>query len=238
MTEKQYNKAYKSLKATKFARSVVWIRLFITGLVFLAMLASYVLRVAPDKIAIKNADKIGEILTQVLEISKTEPLSFFSLKSFGAIGKFYWPALLEGTGWDPYIVKRVAYGVCALLGLFFLIRVGKSKKKASAFFMLFLFSVADLALHVVSFGLPAFTQDTILVYVGYLVGLFTMIITFNAMCKGAYLKRHFEKGMAIKKRELRKMYKAEQKAIRTKAAPRKQSRQVTDDDLIFVLYQR
>lgn len=238
MTEKQYQKACKSLKATKFARNVVWIRLFITGLVFLAMLASYVLREYSEKLTIDNADKIGEILAQILEISKTEPLSFFSLKSFGAIGKFYWPMLLEGTNWDPYTVKRVAYTVCGLLGLFFLRRVSKSKKKASAFFMLFLFSVADVAINFVSLGLPAFTQEAILVYVGYLVGLFTIIITFNAMCKGAYLNRHFEKGMAIRKRELRKMYAAEQTAVPKKAMAKKQAKQITDDDLIFVLYQR
>ena len=207
MTKKQFKKACRSLSATKWTRAVVGLRLFATTMSFVAFFATYIWLAISGLVSGADTEKVGEIIVKVFDVFKIEPISFFSLKTFGSLGSLHWADLLQGMGVNPELVTWVALSVCLLLTLFFSIRKKKSKKNVGAFFMLFLLSVVDLGINVVAYGIPAFKQENLMTFVGYGVGLLTVIMTFNAMVKGSYLKRNFEQGMLVKRRELRKIYK-------------------------------
>jgi hypothetical protein len=208
MTKKQFKKARRSLNATKLTRGVVWLRLFATFLAFIAFIAKYVWSAVSGAISGVDPAQVDDIFTKVFDIFNIEPVSFFSLKNYGAFGGEAWKEMLQGTGVKPEFVTWAAVIVGILLVSFFFKRVKKSKRNSSAFFMLFLLSAADLAANVLVGGIPAFNQENIMALVSLGVGVLTVLMTFNAMVKGGYLNKNFEQGMLLRKSELKRSYKA------------------------------
>lgn len=209
MTKKQFKKALRSLSTTKGVRKLVWLRLFVTFLPFVAVLGAYIWSVITANTTIANADQIGEIFTQAIDLAKIEPISFFSLKTFGALGTFYWAKLLDGTGINPELMSWVGLVVGLILTFFFFKRVKKSKKNSSAYFMMFLLSVIDIVMLFACLGIPAYSEKSLMTYIAYVVNLLTIIATFNAMVKGGYLKKNFEAGLGVKRSEIKKAYRAD-----------------------------
>ena len=65
----------------------------------------------------------------------------------------------------------------------------------------------------VMLGIPAYSEEALMTYIAYGVNVLTVIATFNAMVKGSYLKKNFESGMLIKKRDIKKAYKADAASV-------------------------
>jgi hypothetical protein len=211
MTKKQFRKSRRCINATKFARVFTWIRLFVTMLSFLAVYVSLAWVAVSGKMEITGAEKISETLKMVLDLLQKEPASLFSLKAFGAFGTNYWDKLLAGVAIDPVIVTWVALIVGFFLTCALFNSVKKSKQRVGAFFVLFLFAIVDTAMLFVAYGIPKYSADSLMIYIGYGLDLIMILSCFRAMICGAFLNRNYEKGMRLEKYNLRKIYREQRK---------------------------
>ncbi len=211
MTKIQFKKSRKCINATKFARVFVWLRLFAVTLVMMAVAANYLLNFLSARMTVPGADEIGELLAQAFEIIKKEPATFFSLKMFGSLEKLYWLPMLDNVGVEAGLLAKGSFVVTALFVLFFFARVKRSKQRVGAFFMLFLFSAADLAFHILACGLPAIDKSSLMLYIAYAIDLLTVVACFRAIICGSFLNRNYQKGMRLEKYNLRRIYRAQRK---------------------------
>ena len=211
MTKRQFKKSRRCIGATKFARVLVWLRLAVCLLVVGVVGVSYAFNFLSSKTTIAGADKIGELISQAFEIFKKEPATFFSLKMFGSLDKLYWSSMFEGLGLERGMLAKASFIVAGLFVLFFFARVKKSKQRVGAFFMLFLFSAADFAFHVMACGLPAFDKSALMLYIAYAIDLITVIACFRAIICGCFLNRNYQKGMRLERYNLRRIYREQRR---------------------------
>lgn len=212
MTKKQLRKSRKCIRVTRFARTLVWIRLLVALIDFLVRggLKIWTWLIA-EHVTFMDASKVTELLKNGVNTLLPEPVSFFSLKAFGAFGSNYWYTLLKNSTIDARTVVWVSFFVGFLLVFFFFKRVSKSKYNVSAFFMLFLLSVVDAGMLFLAYGIPAYSADTLMIYISYGIALITILSCLFAMFSGAFLNRNYEKGMRLEGYNLRKIYRIQRK---------------------------
>ena len=211
MTKKQFRKSRRCIGATKFARVFAWLRLFVTMLSFVAVFASLAWDFVSAKMEIAGAEDIGATIAQVLDILAKEPASLFSLKSFGAFGFNYWETLLKDVSVDANMVVWVALGVCFVLNCCLFNSVKKSKQKVGPFFTLFLFAIVDAGALFLAYGIPAYSTDSLMIYIGYALDLIMVVSCFRALFCGSFLNRNYAKGMRLERYNLRKIYREQRK---------------------------
>ena len=155
--------------------------------------------------------KIGALITKALDVLRTEPVSLFSLKTFGAFGADYWGKLLTDISVDIKWVNLIALGVGFILTCCLFNSVKKSKQRVGAFFVLFLFAIVDAGVLFMAYGIPAYSKDVLMIYIGYALDLIMALSCLQAIFCGRFLTKNYRKGMCLEGYNLRRIYRQQRR---------------------------
>ena len=211
MTKKEYKKARDCLADFKITRGLVWLRLFLTLLAFICSLITTALFELEDVFGVDTASLEESVLVNIILgatlLLLMEPLSLFSLKCYGAYSSIGWYEVFESGGLYTAI-KICAFIIGVILLLLFFKTLKKTKNSASAFVGLILFCVVDQLLAMNYYGFPSlYDDDFVIVYMTYLINIVTVVMCCRATYCANYLHKRFDKGVELKLRELKRIYK-------------------------------
>ncbi len=229
MTKKEYKKARDAIIHFKGTRVFLWLRLFMT---LLAFIISFVISgIEAVDLYVKESGIMDNEVTLWIYIAAYllifEPLSFFTLGYCSAYSAMWldwfiddggsWSNWLRFTNWQ-YSLLCIGCFILGFVILILLFKALKKTKKSAGFFVWFaIFLLAETLVcflgadwNVFASSYDAFSVEVAVVFLVHIVNILSFIMCCRAIYCARYLNQHFEKGMAMKVCELKKMYRENQ----------------------------